>query len=117
MTSCFTATPGVDVITTTADIPALGSLAVNAFVLHGAEPVLVDTGTVAGAPEFMTALTSVIDPRPSSAGSGSPTPTSTTSAHWPHCSRQTQPYGSSRRSSVSASWACRRRRCRWTAST
>lgn len=62
MTSCFTATPGVDVITTTADIPALGSLAVNAFVLHGAEPVLVDTGTVAGAPEFMTALTSVIDP-------------------------------------------------------
>jgi hypothetical protein len=33
------------VITTTVDIPALGSPAVNAFVLHGAEPVLVDTGT------------------------------------------------------------------------
>ena len=62
MTTAFTATPGVDVITTTADIPALGSIAINAFVLHGAEPVLVDTGTVAGAPEFMTALASVIDP-------------------------------------------------------
>lgn len=62
MTTCFTATPGVDVITTTAEIPALGSLAINAFVVHGAEPILVDTGTVAGAPEFMTALESVIDP-------------------------------------------------------
>jgi flavorubredoxin len=61
-TTCFTATPGVDVITTTAAIPALGSIAINAFVLHGAEPVLVDTGTVAGAPEFMAALESVIDP-------------------------------------------------------
>jgi flavorubredoxin len=62
MTTCFTATPGVDVITTTADIPALGSLAINAFVLHGSEPVLVDTGTVAGGAEFMSALASVIDP-------------------------------------------------------
>jgi hypothetical protein len=62
MTTCFTATPGVDVITTTADIPALGSLAINAFVLHGPEPILVDTGTVAGSGEFMTALASVIDP-------------------------------------------------------
>lgn len=62
MTTCFTASPGVDVITTTADIPALGCLAINAFVLHGTEPILVDTGTVAGAREFMAALTSVIDP-------------------------------------------------------
>jgi hypothetical protein len=62
MTICFTATPGVDVITTTADIPALGSIAINAFVLHGTEPVLVDTGTVAGDTEFMTALESAIDP-------------------------------------------------------
>ena len=62
MTTCYTATPGVDVITRTVDIPALGSLAINAFVLHGSEPVLVDTGTVAGSAEFMSALTSVIDP-------------------------------------------------------
>lgn len=62
MTNCFTATPGVDVITTTADIPALGSLAINAFVLHGDEPVLVDTGTVAGSGEFLAELGSVIEP-------------------------------------------------------
>ena len=43
-------------ITTTADIPALGSLAINAFVLHGSDPVLVDTGTVAGGAEFMSAI-------------------------------------------------------------
>ena len=51
MTTCFTAMPGVDVITTTAAIPGLGSIAINAFVLHGAEPLLVDTGTVAGSAE------------------------------------------------------------------
>lgn len=62
MTKSFTAQPGVDVITTTAAIPAFGSIAVNAFVLHGSEPVLVDTGTVAGAADFMTTLRSVIDP-------------------------------------------------------
>lgn len=61
-TSCFTATPGVDVITTRADIPGLGSLAINAFVLHGDEPILVDTGTIAGSGEFLTALESVLDP-------------------------------------------------------
>lgn len=62
MTDVFTATPGVDVITTTAAIPALGSLAINAFVLHGDEPLLVDTGTVAGSADFMSALTSIINP-------------------------------------------------------
>ena len=40
MTTFFTASPGVDVIATTADIPSLGSLAINAFVLHGREPDL-----------------------------------------------------------------------------
>jgi hypothetical protein len=63
MTTCFNGGPGVDVIATTAEIPTLGSLAINAFVLHGEEPVLVDTGTVAGGAEFMAALESVIDPQ------------------------------------------------------
>jgi hypothetical protein len=63
MTTCFTAAPGVDVITTAAEIPTLGSLAINAFVLHGAEPLLVDTGTVAGTTDFMTALGAVLDPK------------------------------------------------------
>jgi Metallo-beta-lactamase superfamily len=62
MTTTFSAGPEVDVIASAADIPALGSLAINAFVLHGTEPVLVDTGTVAGAADFMAALGSVIDP-------------------------------------------------------
>ena len=31
--------PGIDVITTPVEIPTLGTLAVNAFVLHGDEPV------------------------------------------------------------------------------
>jgi hypothetical protein len=48
MTTCFSAAPGVDVIAATADIPTLGLLSINSFVLHGAEPLLVDTGTVAG---------------------------------------------------------------------
>ena len=35
---------------------------INAFVLHGPEPVLVDTGPVVEREEFMTTLRSVIDP-------------------------------------------------------
>ena len=60
-TTAFGVAPGVDAITTIADIPTLGSLAINSFVLHGAEPILVDTGTVAGNREFMLELASVID--------------------------------------------------------
>jgi flavorubredoxin len=63
MTTCFTAGPGVDVIAATIEIPTLGSLATNAFVLHGREPLLVDTGTVAGGADFLAALASVIDPQ------------------------------------------------------
>ena len=62
MTTVSSVTPGVDVISTAADIPGLGCLAINAFVLHGSQPILVDTGTVAGSEEFMAALESVIDP-------------------------------------------------------
>jgi hypothetical protein len=62
VTASFRAAPGIDVIATGADIPSLGRLAINAFVLEGAEPVLVDTGTVAGASAFMSALEAVIDP-------------------------------------------------------
>ena len=39
-----------------------GHLAVNGYVLHGAEPVLVEAGTVVGRDDFMQALCSVIDP-------------------------------------------------------
>jgi hypothetical protein len=63
MANASTAAPGIDIITTSVDIPILGSLAVNAFVLHGDEPVLVDTGTIVDSTEFLATLESIIDPR------------------------------------------------------
>ena len=78
------AAPDIDVLTSTATVPGFGNLAINAFVLHGAEPVLVDTGAVVESDEFMAALRTVIDPA-DLRGSGSPTPTSTTSAPCTGC--------------------------------
>ena len=62
MFSTYRPTPDVHVVTTTAEIPLLGSLAINAFVLDGPEPMLVDAGPVASRDEFMTSLRTVIDP-------------------------------------------------------
>jgi hypothetical protein len=62
VTICFNAAPGVDVVATSADIPTLGRLPINAYVLHGTEPILVDAGPVVGNTEFMAALRTVIDP-------------------------------------------------------
>ena len=62
MITTYEAAPGIDVLTTSFPIPGFGFVPINAFVLHGAEPVLVDTGTVLQSEEFMTALRSVIDP-------------------------------------------------------
>src|SRR3984893_9922319 len=50
-------------IAATHDIPPLGLLSINSFVVHGTEPLLVDTGTVAGRADFLAALGSVIDPQ------------------------------------------------------
>jgi flavorubredoxin len=58
----YKAAPDVDVVTSTADVGGFGKLAINAFVIHAAEPVLVDTGTVVDSDDFMTALRSVVDP-------------------------------------------------------
>jgi flavorubredoxin len=43
-------------------VPTIGFLAINAFVLHSAEPVVVDTGVSLPDRGFMDALGSVIDP-------------------------------------------------------
>jgi hypothetical protein len=43
-------------------LPGLGVLAVNAFVIRGEQPVLVDTGLGALRADFMQALGSVLDP-------------------------------------------------------
>jgi flavorubredoxin len=58
----YKAAPDVDVVTSTAAISGFGNLAINAFVIHAAEPVLVDTGAVRESEDFMAALRTVIDP-------------------------------------------------------
>jgi hypothetical protein len=62
MISTYKAAPDIDVLTTSFPVPGLGLVPINAFVLHGEEPVLVDTGNVFQSEEFMAALRSVIDP-------------------------------------------------------
>ena len=46
MITTYRASPDIDVLTTSFPIPGFGLVPINAFVLHGAEPILVDTGTV-----------------------------------------------------------------------
>ncbi len=58
----YKAAPDVDVVTSTVAVAGFGNVAVNAFVIHADEPVLVDTGAVVASDDFMTALRSVIDP-------------------------------------------------------
>jgi glyoxylase-like metal-dependent hydrolase (beta-lactamase superfamily II) len=43
-------------------LPGLGVLPINAFLIRGAEPVLVDTGLAAWREPFLAALDSLIDP-------------------------------------------------------
>jgi glyoxylase-like metal-dependent hydrolase (beta-lactamase superfamily II) len=54
--------PDVTALSDVVEIPGLGFLPVNAYVLHSAEPVLVDTGLPAGRAAFLDALWSVVDP-------------------------------------------------------
>src|SRR3954463_8713359 len=44
-----------------AEIPGLGVLPINAFVLHAEQPMLIDTGMPVNRAEFRDALASVID--------------------------------------------------------
>ena len=62
MTTTYRAAPDIDVLTTIHQIPGLGFIPINAFLLHGPSPILVETGAVVDREEFMTALRSVIDP-------------------------------------------------------
>jgi hypothetical protein len=54
--------PDVTVLNDCAEIPGLGFLPVNAFVLHAAEPVVVDTGLGLPDRDFVGELAGVIDP-------------------------------------------------------
>lgn len=58
----YQAAPDIEVLPSYFPIPGLGILPVNAFVLRATEPVLVDTGLVAFNDEFMSQMSSVIDP-------------------------------------------------------
>ncbi len=58
----YKAAPDIEVLTEDFPIPGYGQVPVNAFVIKGAEPILVDTGAMVHGAEFMSALESVIDP-------------------------------------------------------
>ncbi len=62
MITTYKASADIDVLTSSFPVPGFGLIPINAFVLHAAEPVLVDTGAVVESEDFMTALRSVIDP-------------------------------------------------------
>jgi flavorubredoxin len=58
----YQATSEIDVITSNIPIPGFGLVPVNAFVIKGTEPILVDTHAVVETEDFMSTLGSVIDP-------------------------------------------------------
>jgi flavorubredoxin len=62
MVTSYNAAPDVDVITSDFPIPGYGLVPVNAFVLKGSEPMLVETGAAIQRADFMQTLRSVIDP-------------------------------------------------------
>lgn len=55
--------PDLTVLNDHLPVPGIGFLPVNAFVLHAAEPVVVDTGLSLPGRGFMEALGSVLDPK------------------------------------------------------
>jgi flavorubredoxin len=52
----------IDVLASSVPLPGLGQVPVNAFVIKGPEPILVDTGVAIEQEAFMGTLQSVIDP-------------------------------------------------------
>jgi flavorubredoxin len=58
----YPAATDIEVITSNFPIPGFGLVPINAFVIKGAEPILVDTGAVVESAAFMPTLRSIIDP-------------------------------------------------------
>jgi hypothetical protein len=54
--------PDVSVLRDHLEVPGLGFLAVNAFVIHAEQPVVVDTGLGLADRDFLASLASVVDP-------------------------------------------------------
>jgi len=55
--------PDIEVLPAHFLIPGIGYLPINAFVIKGKEPILVDTGMGIDSEEFMNALKSIIEPQ------------------------------------------------------
>jgi len=62
MVSSYPAAPDIEILTSSFPIPGYGLVPINAFVIKGTEPILVDTGAVVEREEFMTTLRRIIDP-------------------------------------------------------
>ncbi|HKR70545.1 MAG TPA: MBL fold metallo-hydrolase [Streptosporangiaceae bacterium] len=58
----YRAHPDISVLNDYLEVPGLGFLPVNAFVIHAAEPVVVDTGLGLPDRDFVASLAAVIDP-------------------------------------------------------
>lgn len=58
----YRAHPDVSVLSDYLEVPGLGFLPVNAFVIHAAQPVVVDTGLGLPDRDFVASLATVIDP-------------------------------------------------------
>lgn len=58
----YTATSEITVLHDSVEVPGLGHLPVNAFLLRAAQPVLVDTGLPTSREQFLTELWSLVDP-------------------------------------------------------
>jgi hypothetical protein len=54
--------PDVTVLSDHAEVPGIGFLPVNSFVLHAEQPVVVDTGLSTSDKDFVSELADVIDP-------------------------------------------------------
>ena len=54
--------PGVTVLADPLEVPGIGYLPINAFVLHSREPVVVDTGLSLADRNFVSDLADVLDP-------------------------------------------------------
>jgi flavorubredoxin len=62
METPFKVTQDITVLPSEFEVPGLGVVPVNAFLIDGSQPMLVDTGLVPESGEFLEALGSVVDP-------------------------------------------------------
>lgn len=62
MDAPYQAGPDIHVLAGTVAVPGVGVLTVNAYLLMAQEPVLIDTGLGIDSDEFVSAVSSIVDP-------------------------------------------------------